>query len=349
MSMVCPQCKQDYDKQADCPTCGCRLMYHLSAFDTPPPSPHDDNWQQTPWGRIAVGLLLAQGLAFGSQHLFTAWFMVNDESERTAWQSLFGLALLHLLHAVSLLIGAAVSGAGQSRGILYGSLIGLLHAVVFLVVQSQDISTLFMLAVYGQMALFAMLGAIGGWLGMLVWKPMPVLPLGGKGMKSVGFDWSIFALGQYFVGPIHYGRILIGIAIVVVGVLRSRAILNFIFEMSDGNFVSVSHFQDRLLLVEISALATLFGAGLAGATTFNGLKQGLFVGIGASVVLAGVQLGDGKMQMETIMLTVVSTMSLTLAGGCFGGQLVPAHLRPAATQHVRIALEQFTSPHAGKG
>src|ERR1700677_1392572 len=90
MSMVCPQCKLNFDKQVDCPTCGCRLMYHLSAFDSPPSGVRDDNWQQTSWGRIAVGLLLAEGLAFGSQHLVTAGVLASDEGN-TLWPTLLGL------------------------------------------------------------------------------------------------------------------------------------------------------------------------------------------------------------------------------------------------------------------
>jgi hypothetical protein len=297
-------------------------MYHLSAFDSPASGIRDDNWQQTSWGRIAVGLLIAQGLAYGSQHLFTAGFLVSDEANRTVWETIFGLVLLHLLHGMSLLIGAAVSGAGQNRGLLYGSLIGLVHGVVFLVVQSQDNPVFLMAAVYGQMILFATLGAVGGWLGMLIWKPMPVLQLGGKAEK-LGIDWSIFSIGQYFAGPVHYSRVVVGIPVVVLGVLWARAILNFIMEVSDGTLTTVSHLQDRLLLVEISALLTLIGAGLAGATTFNGLKQGLFVGIGGCVVLAGIQLGGGKVQTEAVILTLISTMFLTLAGGWFGSQLFP--------------------------
>ena len=206
MSMVCPQCKQEFDKQQDCPTCTCRLRYHLSAFETTSAGMRDENWQQTSWGRLAVGLLLAQGLAYGSQHLCTAGFLVSDESNRTVWETLFGLVLMHLLHGMSLVIGAAVSGAGQRRGLLYGSLIGFVHGVVFLAVQSQDnIPSLFMAAVYGQMILFTILGGVGGWLGILIWKPMPVLALG-KPAEKAAFHWSVFSLGEFFAGPIHFAR-----------------------------------------------------------------------------------------------------------------------------------------------
>src|ERR1700692_253893 len=96
MSMVCPQCKQDFDKQTDCPTCGCRLLYHLTSFSSPSSPSAEDNWQQTSWGRILVGLVLAQGLAYAAQHLYTAGFLARDDAN-SEWTTLFGLILLHVL------------------------------------------------------------------------------------------------------------------------------------------------------------------------------------------------------------------------------------------------------------
>jgi hypothetical protein len=100
-------------------------------------------------------------------------------------------------------------------------------------------------------------------------------------------------------------------------------ILSFILNASGGALSITTHLQDRLLLFEISALSTLAGAGIAGASTFNGLKQGLCVGIGASVILIGIQLGSPTAVLETTLFMILSTTVLTLAGGWFGGQLFP--------------------------
>src|SRR5262249_7410290 len=97
----------------------------------------------------------------------------------------------------------------------------------------------------------------------------------------------------------------------------------FIIEISDGALSSASHFQDRMLLMEISALVTLAGAAFAGATSYNGLKQGLCVGVGTCVILAGIYLGNAKAPLEATALSLVSTLILSLAGGWFGGQLFP--------------------------
>ena len=82
------------------------------------------------------------------------------------------------------------------------------------------------------------------------------------------------------------------------------------------------HF-DRLSRRGFLSVGALAGAGLAGATTRNGLKQGLCVGIGSAVILVGVQLGSPKAVLETTMFMVLSTIFLSLAGGWFGGQLFP--------------------------
>jgi hypothetical protein len=74
---------------------------------------------------------------------------------------------------------------------------------------------------------------------------------------------------------------------------------------------------------EICAIAVLLGAGLAGATTPNGPKQGLVVGLGAGVLLFGISLGDPKAAFQASEILVVALIVLTLAGGWFGSQLFP--------------------------
>jgi hypothetical protein len=329
MSMVCPQCKQSFEKNIDCPSCGCRLMFQLTTYRgdmaTTPVSSEND-WPHTPWGRIVVGLLLAQGLAYGVQHLFTAGFLASDESLRSVWMTLWGLVLLHVLQGMSLMVGACLSGAGQHQGTLYGSLIGLIHGLIFLFIQRQSGQILTPVVVYGQPILFAAFGTLGGRIGMLIWQPTPIVDLGGNQDSHPSFSWAVFSPLRFFAGPVHLGRVLVGMLIVIIGVLWSNMILTFILDAS-GILSRTSHLQDRLLVFEISALATLMGAGLAGATTFNGLKQGLCVGIGSSVILVGIQLGSPKAVLETTLFMILSTMILTLAGGWFGGQLFPPILQ----------------------
>ena len=67
MPLVCPQCKQLYEKNGMCPECNVVLMYHAQSLHNEPVpsiSPVDDDssqWQQTPWGKIVIGLILCKG------------------------------------------------------------------------------------------------------------------------------------------------------------------------------------------------------------------------------------------------------------------------------------------------
>src|SRR5262245_19288539 len=111
MAMVCPQCNGSFDERVVCPTCGVRLLFHTNLSNA---SGEDKSqWADTPWGRLLVGMLLAQGLAHGLQLFLTAGMLAADDSAQTVWTTLFGLVLLHGLQGISLVVGGAIAGAGQ--------------------------------------------------------------------------------------------------------------------------------------------------------------------------------------------------------------------------------------------
>ncbi|HXG12955.1 MAG TPA: hypothetical protein VNK04_24570 [Gemmataceae bacterium] len=322
MAMVCPRCNNSFDQRIQCPTCGVRLIYrHTSGTGRAP----DENgrWQQTPWSRILVGLLLAQGLYYGLRHLCTAGLLVTgDPSAPNVWTTLYGLLFLQGLQALGLLVGGALAGAGKRQGIIYGAIVGIWNGVISVLVMPDRSNTLTAVTIYGQPILQMAFGAVGGLVGMLIWRPLPRLSIPGIPRPSVPLP-ALPRGPSVFSGPIAWGRVLAGVAVAVGGSIWANVILEMVLEASEGKLTISSHLQAQLVTWEITTLAILVGSALAGATKANGLKQGLCVGLGATVVMIGIRLNNGAASVDTLVYTAATTLAVSLLGGWFGGSLFP--------------------------
>ncbi len=118
------------------------------------------------------------GLSYGLQQLATAGLVAGgDGSLGGLWTTLAGLILLHGLQGVSLIIGGAVTGAGQPRGLLYGSVVGLLSGAAFLALQRHQGDGQPDVLLFAQPVVHAFFGMLGGLVGRVIWKPPPTVPL----------------------------------------------------------------------------------------------------------------------------------------------------------------------------
>jgi hypothetical protein len=117
--------------------------------------------------------------------------------------------------------------------------------------------------------------------------------------------------------------VVAGIGLAVGGAVWADVIRDFIVDASEGKLKIVTHMQANLVTLEISALAILAGAALAGSSTFNGLKQGLTVGVGSAIVLAFVSIVNGPADLSLFLLQLACVLVLGVVGGWFGGQLLP--------------------------
>jgi hypothetical protein len=325
MPLACPQCKQLFEQSGVCPLCNLVLMYHAPNLHSEPAALNQEEdeqsqWQQTPWGKILIGLILAQGLNFGLQQLVTAFFLVTGDGS-DVWGTLWGIVVRHTVLAVSLLIGGALSGAGQSRGIIYGAFVGLTSGVISVCLHNSVSEMLSSPLIFAEPIIHLVTGAFGGALGMLIWGPTPVLPELEGSSTPVPLPGLGAVLGDLFAGPIHMGRIGAGAFVIVIGVVWSQAIMKFL--LSNSGLALTSKLQAQLVSLEIAALVVLIGAAFAGATTRNGLKQGLCVGLAASAIVLGVQISDPKFVLESAIFTLSGIVVVALVGGWFGGQLFP--------------------------
>jgi hypothetical protein len=336
MSMFCPQCHGSFAQRLHCPACGVRLEYKAQAAPRVGPTPGAGNpWQQTPWGRLLVGLLLAQGLYYGLWHLCKAGLLAIDTTAPPGvWTTLAGLLVLQALQAVSLVAGGSVAGAGKRQGVVYGALVGLVNGLISLLTLRGNSHLYSDVLLYGQPILHTSFGAAGGFLGVLVWRPL--VPVGAPATMPVPLSAGRHVSRSPFAGPVAWFRVLTGIGVALGGGLWANAILDFILTASDGRLTLDSELQAQLVTWEIAALAMLLGSGIAGASTMNGLKQGLCVGLGTASVLLGVSLSGRVIELDAVAVTLTTAVILCLVGGWFGGRLFPPVLDYACAKGLSI-------------
>jgi hypothetical protein len=287
----------------------------------------DSQWQYTPWGRIVTGVILAQGVAHGLQFLFTAGMKVTgDDAGQDFWNTPVHFVLLQALHAFGLLLGGLLTGAGQRRGVFFGSVVGLVHGLVYLGIRQCNGDVPTEAGLYALPTLHMMFGAAGGTLGSFIWKPLPAVSMaaiGGELQKPARPAPRSSSDAALITGPVAWVRVSIGTTLVVCGVMWASAILKFVVDYAPGRLSINSDLQWQLITWEIAALATFLGASLAGATTLNGFTQGLCVGLGAATLLAGFHLAQGNFDLDHAVLVSTSALFLSAGGGWFGGQLFP--------------------------
>jgi hypothetical protein len=327
MAMVCPQCGNSYEQRLQCQLCGVRLVFHDARRVAGRSMPASIRWRQTAWGRVVIGLFIAQGLLYALRQLLTGALLglQGEGSPQQTWGTPAGLILLQVLQLATLLIGSVFAGGGQRNGLLLGTIVGACNAVLTLLLQPGPGRAVSAVEMYGQPLLQAAFGALGGGLGCFFWQPLPEsephAPGAGAG-KPVGPRRP-----RLLAGPIAWVRVGIGIAIAVTGTLWAAALFDMAIDASDGKLATTDEMQDRVIIWEIKTLALLLGGALAGANTSNGIKQGLAVGLGTTVILVGIEASRYPNWLEAAALTLVGTFTLALAGGWFGGQLFPPVVR----------------------
>jgi hypothetical protein len=312
MSAVCSQCSLAYDTPGPCPRCA------TSAATTHGGGPR---WQQTSWGRLLIGLILAQGLFYGLRHLLTGILLAASGSNPDElWESIAHLLLLQAFQMLALFVGGMMAGGGQHQGLFLGVMVGGWNGMLSVLFRQNPAQELTVVGLYGQPLLHAFFGALGGWVGSLIWKPIPVgvpanlLPQRKKAPRPKVSP---------FAGKISWFRVFLGTTFAVAGTLSASLLFKKMIDVAAGELATSHEMQDRIITWEIKALAVILGGALAGATATNGFKQGILVGLFATVILIGAQASQTEAVPEMAFWTTISTFSLGMAGGWFGGQLFP--------------------------
>jgi hypothetical protein len=314
-----------HEQRLQCPACGTRLLYQdrVTRQARPAvsqPAGSRPRWQHTPWGRILIGLVLAQGLFYGLRHLLTG--VVLALSGEGGHQTVQGVVLLQALQVLTLAAGCVLAASGQRQGILLGTVVGVWNGSLSMLLHSGPAQPLTLVSLSGQLLLQMTFGTLAGWVGCLIWKPLPAPVLPGAA-AVVHKPAPARPRGPLFRGPIAWVRVAAGTALAVAGTLSAALIFDKMIDVSNGVLATTHDVQDRIITWEIKALAVLLGGVLAGSGSRNGLKQGLCVGLAASVILLGIQLQFSKSWPNVLVLTAGISFSLSLVGGWFGSQLFP--------------------------
>jgi hypothetical protein len=262
--------------------------------------------------------------------------------------------LFLLIQAFSLLAGGMLAGAGQPKGIACGAGVGIVSGfLVFGGIISGALTTVVtpfakdslvppppirpvtpqVMIVYGSILADIIFGALGGLLGVLIWKPIPKLDLpasvpteqkpvlGTKlslpppGDKKALFPWA---------GPIAWIRVLVGMFVAVGGAIWTKPLLIFLIEFGGLDPAEVIKVQQNVAQGELLALSVLIGGTIAGATTSNGLKQGVLVGFGAGIGMVGYFISKGENAgVEKLLGPLLTSIFLGPLGGWFGSELMP--------------------------
>jgi hypothetical protein len=324
--MVCPQCNGVCEQNQPCPSCAHRRLCQAMTTPIEPAvgvAVADEPWQHTAPGRILVGLMLAQGLAYGLRLLATAaWNVGQDQTSQALWATLGGLLLLQGMQGISLLVGGGLAAAGQQRGILLGSVVGLVNGFVTVIVQQLNGDPVTEALLYGQPALHMAFGMLGGLVGTRIWKPLPPLSVAcPPGEKKKGPPPA--RPNPVLAAPVSWGRVMLGTVVVLTGVFWPKALLAFVLDASQGKMTVSTHLQAQLVTWEVSALVVLLGAVLGGSSSASGLKQGICVGIAADLCYLAALAGGHGVNLDQTVPTLAGVLVLSLVGGWFGGRLFP--------------------------
>lgn len=322
MAMVCPQCNGTFEQRLQCPTCNVRLLFQAPSRRRETSGSAQD-WQQTPWGRIAVGLLLAQGIYYVLYQLIRAGFLAaGEDTANNIWHTLTGLLLVQGLQAFGVLLAGILVGAGQRQGYVYGGVLGIWNGIVFILTQQWSSQDLTVTALMGQPLLQAAVGLLGGLIGSMVWRPLPPLQLPNPARSSRSVP-TVRRKSRHFRGPIAWARVVAGTVLAVGGVMWANVILEFVLQASEGKLAIDSQLQAQLITWEICGLALLGGSALSGSSQKNGMLQGLCVGAASGSILMGLGLAGSALPMHLLLFTVTVSVPLGILGGWFGSQMLP--------------------------
>ena len=300
---------------------------------------------------MIIGVLLALGSCYGLLQLCAASFVALGPSTRDGgFSPATRLALFLGLQGLALLAGGVLAGAGQRRGAGLGAIVGVMSGMLLITAMldgafsffdksfGKDLltpgSTIRNFTLYGLPIIHAICGAAGGLIGSFVWKPLSELDQAAIGsaraMAGTGNFSKAFRRIEHskvsawsWTGSVAWGRVILGTAVAVGGAIWTKSIVSLAVLAFEGKLTIMTSWDEQISYGEVFSLSILVGGCIAGTNTFNGLRQGVYVGLCAAVALAVFFMNGSLKQSVPVVYPVISTLCLGPIGGWFGSELLP--------------------------
>jgi hypothetical protein len=343
MQRFCPKCRNYFAGQMLCPNCFVQLQASTEG-PTSDASSYSDRLQdyfpqlQPPfWMRFLIGLILAQGLYYGLRELVLSYLYAVDTSPDW-WGTDGGWIAARSLQLTALFVGALVAGAGHSRAVFLGLVLGICNSVVVLVAEYRLGSLPEGAVLYGQPVANLVAGVAGGLLGRLLWRPVHAFP------ALPGMSVAPYTPFEVLVrhDPLRWAHIVLGAALALVGTVGAEKLRMFLSHA--GTTTGGTLIQVQFVDWQLATLALLAGGAYAGANTRSGLRHGMIAGALAAVGLIVAQfslqvaffpahefwLGQlellpsgGQVQIAGIVFCSVTAWLTATVGGWLGAELMP--------------------------
>ena len=301
-------------------------------------------------GRLAVGTVAALGAYLALRKFLAGWATAVSADPSGWWLTADGLAAVLAAQAAAAVFGALLAGAGRAGGLWLGLVVGGGCGGLFLAAEVAAGVPPNYLVLAIQPAVLGLLGAVAGAMGGKVWAGLPDIDMPTPAVRRS----SSVQLGEVTPKekgrPTSWVRVLVGAAVVVVGVGFADPFRKGTEKYAQGALRTASMGQARFLSAQLATLAVLAGAAAAAAGTGAGVRHGLLAALLGSVGVAGLALGQGVLPVPAVYL--VEHMGLDagqpgspavlggvavglLVGGMVGGWLGGTLFLPLAPAHMR--------------
>src|SRR5262245_48718872 len=236
MQLFCPVCQSAFAGTQRCPRCGGLLLLPQEAAEaaTQRPTSAPKPRLPSPTGRVFIGGVFALGVYLGVRKLVLGYLLATNHDPETWWSTFDGLCAVCGAQLLAVLFGSVVAAAGRTGGLAFGSAVGAMCGVLFLVAELLAGAPAQDLVLYIQPLVLLCAGAIAGVLAARVWGAVPILemPIPNRALLSS----SRFVLGetQKVRRPTAWLRILVGAMIMVIVVAAADKVRTSAQKYSGG-------------------------------------------------------------------------------------------------------------------